>query len=454
MNQIFREKKGFTLVEIAIVLVIIGLLLGVGANMIGPLTKRIKLNETRETINADVESVTGYAVSNMKIPVDVTAFQGIVKNPRDAWTKRIYYFFDPLLTVTGSICGSKTTNLTICRDAACTDTTPNVAFIAISGGDNYNPQTGVITPAGCLAGQTCIGIYDADTANTDNCTTTTNCPDTNFPSTEDRINRATDRYDDVVKWVTLDELRTKTGCTGVTTTIPNPPAAVTATRATLSSLNLTWTPPTTNTDTSPIIDLVGYEIDRSLDGVTYSLLQSLGIGSSFTDTFLVAGQRYYYRMRAVDKDGNKSANSTPIASTTISPISQTVAAVWSGPANEAACTAAASAVPACATAANRRKALFTIRNTDSANIVIDSVVVEWGTTGGTVRKIMAPDASSYEYCNTTGVASGVTISPFGPFTINAGASSTIGIYWCTSGAQPTEVRKITFNTADGALSLY
>lgn len=68
MNQIFREKKGFTLVEIAIVMVIIGLLIGMGANMIGPLTKRAKLNESREDMNKAKEAVVSYSMTHGRLP--------------------------------------------------------------------------------------------------------------------------------------------------------------------------------------------------------------------------------------------------------------------------------------------------------------------------------------------------------------------------------------------------
>jgi len=58
--MIFRQK-GLTLVEVAIVLVILGLLIGLGASLIGPLTKRAKITETRDIVNAAVESVIGFA---------------------------------------------------------------------------------------------------------------------------------------------------------------------------------------------------------------------------------------------------------------------------------------------------------------------------------------------------------------------------------------------------------
>jgi prepilin-type N-terminal cleavage/methylation domain-containing protein len=37
-----HSNKGLTLIEIAIVLIVLGILIGLGASIIGPLTKRIK----------------------------------------------------------------------------------------------------------------------------------------------------------------------------------------------------------------------------------------------------------------------------------------------------------------------------------------------------------------------------------------------------------------------------
>jgi hypothetical protein len=81
------------------------------------------------------------------------------------------------------------------------------------------------------------------------------------------------------------------------------------------------------------------------------------------------------------------------------------------------------------------------------------MVITWGTTGGTVRKIQAPDVTTTRYCSTVGTASGATITLTTPLVINAGASTTMGIYYCTTGAQPTFV-SVQFNTSDGSFSLY
>jgi prepilin-type N-terminal cleavage/methylation domain-containing protein len=55
----FISNKGVTIIELAVVLVILGILVGIGASMMGSLTKRAKLTETRETVNAAVDAVTG-----------------------------------------------------------------------------------------------------------------------------------------------------------------------------------------------------------------------------------------------------------------------------------------------------------------------------------------------------------------------------------------------------------
>ncbi len=201
MKQDGTNIKGFTLIEIAIVLVILGLLIGLGAGLIGPLTKRAKLLETRETIAAAVESLISYGASNNKLPTTGN-FTSTVKNPNDAWTKSLYYITDTNLTdnTIGGICGRKTTNLTlkICPDTGCsspTSTISNVAIIVLSGGGNYNNQT---AGTQAVSSSTTISAYEVDVSVD------------GYTSDMDR----TEAYDDIYKWVTLDELRIKTGCSG------------------------------------------------------------------------------------------------------------------------------------------------------------------------------------------------------------------------------------------------
>jgi prepilin-type N-terminal cleavage/methylation domain-containing protein len=162
-----KNRKGFTLIELAIVLVIIGALVGVGASIMGPLTKRAKLIETRNIMDAAVESLISYGAANDKLPA-TGSFSSTVKNPNDAWTKSLYYILDTNLTDTsvGGICGRKTTDLTleICPDTGCsspTSTINNVAFIILSSAGNYNNQTaGTQAVSSATTGCQCGRLYN------------------------------------------------------------------------------------------------------------------------------------------------------------------------------------------------------------------------------------------------------------------------------------------------------
>ena len=98
-------------------------------------------------------------------------------------------------------------------------------------------------------------------------------------------------------------------------TIPCPPIAVTATSISIAQINLSWTPPATNEDAGPtcpgslsLIDLKGYNIYRGTAANPTALYATVGLGSSFSDTNVVAGQQYFYRLKAVDLAGNISTN--------------------------------------------------------------------------------------------------------------------------------------------------
>jgi len=225
------NHKGFTIIEVAIVMVIIGLLVGFGVALVRPLTERSNRMATTEIVQAAVESIVGFAATEKRLPqwgnntADATLdeFCEVVTRRRDKAGKPLYYFFDNLLfsavpqAPPGLLCSRKTTNLTICRDLSCTDRIPNVAFAVVSGAMDYNPQTGVVT-AGCPAGQTCIGVYEPGTGTLDNCTNGIDCP--NYEAGVPRLNRP-EVYDDIVAYVTLGELRTNSGCQGAPLKILN-----------------------------------------------------------------------------------------------------------------------------------------------------------------------------------------------------------------------------------------
>src|SRR4030066_548477 len=93
------EGAGFTLIEIAIVLVILGLLVTLGASMIGPLTKRAKVIESREAVKAAKEALLGYVVKNGYLPTTIGPSGG---RELDAWGRNLSYAADTTLVVAGT----------------------------------------------------------------------------------------------------------------------------------------------------------------------------------------------------------------------------------------------------------------------------------------------------------------------------------------------------------------
>jgi prepilin-type N-terminal cleavage/methylation domain-containing protein len=133
---------GFTLVELAIVLVIVGLLIGMGAGLLGPLTKRTKLIETRNTVKEVYETINGYAAANKQLPPGLIALSA---KTLDSYKNILQYYFATGLT-TSNLCTTRPPGgiyLTV-NDIGVTKT--NVAFIVFSRGENLCDQTGAGSP--------------------------------------------------------------------------------------------------------------------------------------------------------------------------------------------------------------------------------------------------------------------------------------------------------------------
>ncbi len=197
-----NDNRGFTLIEMAVVLTIVGLLVGFAASMVRPLLERAKRNETQDAINAAVAAIVGYATANNSRLPDAALFPATIKRQVDSWKKPIAYVYDSNLdinTLGSNICGRRTTAITVrrCADGACTtfSDVPNVAFLIVSGGANVNNQT---AGSQAVTAPATINVYNvgvsADAYNGDMA----------------RV----EEYEDIVEWVTLNELRSKIGCQG------------------------------------------------------------------------------------------------------------------------------------------------------------------------------------------------------------------------------------------------
>ncbi len=229
------SKNGFTLVELAIVLVIVGILVAMGAAMIGPLSNMARIRETKDTLEADSQAITSWASANNRLPdttsgaASPTFFNNVAKTPNDAWGRPVVYLYDatnlaPGVATKDTICGRRTTFLNISThnpDAYI----QNAAYAVASSGINMafgstltGGSSGIITDTNVSAATT---IHQDRAAN------------------------------DILRWVTLDELRSKAGCQGAPLKIvnnelpfgslPNPyPDTVIAADGGTGSANYTW----------------------------------------------------------------------------------------------------------------------------------------------------------------------------------------------------------------------
>lgn len=195
------HRAGLTLIEVAIVLVLIGLLMGIGAGLVGSLTKRVKIHETRETIDSAVESILGFAVAMKRLPNE-TEFESILRKTHDSWNKKLRYVVWSNFTFneTNVICPTNATPHGF-RIQVGNRTIDNVAFLIISSGPNYNLQTKFENGSHVVwyvndntRNNTGIIIYSPGTENIDD-----------HPYD---VNRQ-EEYDDIVKWVTVYELMQK-----------------------------------------------------------------------------------------------------------------------------------------------------------------------------------------------------------------------------------------------------
>lgn len=180
------KKEAFTLIELAIVLVIIGLLVGFGTGIIGVLTKRTKYMESREDLKRASEALKGYAIRFGYLPPSRPfdqydpekpdpAFNLVGVKGHDSQNRALLYQVAPELT-SGDLCTLNATTLTITDKG---NPKSNLAYLVIGAGLNYNLQTNRT-------------IYTQGQANVDD-----------FPYDFNRP----EEYDDIVEYVSLYELQ-------------------------------------------------------------------------------------------------------------------------------------------------------------------------------------------------------------------------------------------------------
>jgi len=96
---------------------------------------------------------------------------------------------------------------------------------------------------------------------------------------------------------------------------PAAPAGLAQSVGTGTSNTIGWNAVTANSDASPITDLYGYAVYRSIDDTTYSQISASAIlagTETYTDITTAAFTSYYYKVTAGDDDDTESAYSTAV----------------------------------------------------------------------------------------------------------------------------------------------
>ena len=182
------NRKGFTLVEMAIIMVIIGLIAGMILPAIIKSIKREQITDARRQVRMARDEIIGYAMANNKLPADLSKIaHGDDPFPTGSYP---YLFYRPADEInegksgSGQICdvGGTTLKVTI-----GSDTYDDIAFVIASKGKNMNFQLNNATNG-------TVTLYESGQPNIDG-----------YPGDMNRP----EEYDDIAEFVTLDYLKQK-----------------------------------------------------------------------------------------------------------------------------------------------------------------------------------------------------------------------------------------------------
>ena len=177
------KRKAFTLIELAIVLTIVGLMIGGSFKLLKYQREKTKINEAKEVVLSAKSAIIGNTLLNDNTLPEYDYFDENL-SPVINDKHPLMYIYEQNLTLYNA-CAIHSTGLEV--DTPDKNIS-NVAFIVVSESANYNMQTayssGVVT------------LHSPSEKVDDNTTP---------------INRPED-YDDVYQWVTLSELKEAVGC--------------------------------------------------------------------------------------------------------------------------------------------------------------------------------------------------------------------------------------------------
>jgi prepilin-type N-terminal cleavage/methylation domain-containing protein len=195
-----NKKEGFTLIELSIVLVILGLIIGTIAPLFVAMSKKNKLSDGQQIVRIARDEVKGEIVRSRVLPTDMSNIGHTI----DPWQNSLIYI--PAPNMAGQdICtwlagASNQTGLAVCLNGDCAGAKKsNVAFIVASMSSNFNRQMEAPANHDAIAADREVRLYGYGSQLDQYAV----APDPNNP---------TDQFDDIVEYVTASELIKLTNC--------------------------------------------------------------------------------------------------------------------------------------------------------------------------------------------------------------------------------------------------
>ncbi len=135
-----NKKRGFTLIELSVVIVILGLIIGTLAPLMMSMIKKDKIKDAKTIVKRAKDEIIGYVISKKQLPEKITNL-GHYKDP---WGNRLFLMVADDLKK-NDICAKNSTKLSFWLfgpSGACNnkEKIKNIAFIIGSKGPDFNRQ--------------------------------------------------------------------------------------------------------------------------------------------------------------------------------------------------------------------------------------------------------------------------------------------------------------------------
>jgi len=182
------KKRAFTLIEMSIVLVILGLLVGGSFEVLKVMRERSQISRAKDDVKTAKEAIIGNAAINDNTLPSGSYFQQNLSPVKN--NQHPLFYADDTNLESKNICAFVNTNLKV---ETPDKTIPDIAFVVASESANHNMQTALTDNHD--------GTYSVKTHKYSE-----NVDDNTSP-----VNIA-ENYDDIVEWVTLAQLQEALRC--------------------------------------------------------------------------------------------------------------------------------------------------------------------------------------------------------------------------------------------------